>query len=80
MNIVTYNIIKYQSDNKLNNKVLAQRLSVEVKQLKQMKKETYVYSDEEITKLSENIIKKAEQVVWPAPLNFTYKSFQYNYL
>lgn len=62
MNIVTYNIIKYQSDNKLNNKVLAQRLSLEVKQLKQMKKETYVYSDEEITKLSEAMLISKEEL------------------
>lgn len=52
MNIINYNLLKYQSDNKLNNKVLAQRLGCSLKEVRQMKKESYVYSDEEIKKIS----------------------------
>ena len=52
MNIINYNLLKYQSDNKLNNKVLAQRLGCSLKEVRQMKKESYVYTDEEIKKIS----------------------------
>ena len=52
MNIVSYNLNKFQSDYKLNNKVLANKLSCTVKQLKQMKKESYAHTDEEIKKIA----------------------------
>ena len=52
MNIINYNLLKYQSDNKLNNKVLAERLGCSLKEVRQMKKESYVYTDEEIKKIS----------------------------
>lgn len=52
MNIINYNLLKYQSDNKLNNKALAQRLGCSLKEVRQMKKESYVYTDEEIKKIS----------------------------
>lgn len=52
MNIVSYNLNKFQSDYKLNNKSLANKLSCTVKQLRQMKKETHVHTDEEIKKIA----------------------------
>lgn len=47
MNIVTYNLIKFQSDNKLNNKKLALMLGCLPKDIRKMKKESYVFSNEE---------------------------------
>ena len=52
MNIVSYNLNKFQSDYKLNNKSLANKLSCTVKQLRQMKKESYMHTDEEIKKIA----------------------------
>ena len=56
MNIVSYNLNKFQSDYKLNNKSLANKLSCTVKQLRQMKKESYMHTDEEIKKMQEDFL------------------------
>lgn len=52
MNIVSYNLVKFQQDYKLDNKALANKLSCTVKQLRQMKKESYMHTDEEIKKIA----------------------------
>lgn len=52
MNIISYNIKKFQDDNKLNNKKLALMLGVFPKQVKQMKKEKYQFSADEIKRIS----------------------------
>ena len=62
MNIITYNLIKYQSDNKLNNKLLSQRLDCDVKKIKEMKKESYVYSEEEIDNISNMMFISKEEL------------------
>ena len=62
MNIITYNLIKYQSDNKLNNKILAQRLHCDVKKIREMKKESYNYSNEEITAIAKMMFITEEEL------------------
>lgn len=48
MNIISYNFNKYQADAKLSNKKFAALLGYDKKTVSQMKKETYVFSEEEI--------------------------------
>lgn len=92
MNIVSYNLNKFQSDYKLNNKVLANKLSCTVKQLKQMKKESYAHTDEEIkniasimliseteltTEMNEKINLKEKKIYGTDYLNVNYKINSY---
>ena len=62
MNIVSYNLVKYQSDNKLSNKQMAERFNYPVKQIKQMKKETYIFNQEEINFLSKKMLISEEEL------------------
>ena len=48
MNIISYNLKKFQDDNKLNNKKLALMLGVLPKKIKEMKKENYQHNESEI--------------------------------
>lgn len=48
MNIISYNINKYQADAKLSNKKFAILLGYDKKTISKMKKENYVFSEEEI--------------------------------
>lgn len=52
MNTVSYNLIKYQSDNKINNKAYAKELKTDVKTLRKMKRDSYEFSSEEIDRIS----------------------------
>lgn len=62
MNIVSYNLVKYQSDNKLSNKQMAERFNYSIKQIKQMKKETYIFNQEEISVLSNKMLITEEEL------------------
>ena len=62
MNIVGYNLIKFQNDYKLSNKKLAFMLGCTVKQLKQMHKESYQFNDQEIEKISEVMLISKEEL------------------
>ena len=52
MNIISYNLKKFQDDNKLNNKKLALMLGVLPKKVKEMKKESYQFNESEISKIA----------------------------
>lgn len=52
MNKVSYNLVKFQSDKKLNNKKLSVMLGYDTKTIRNMKKETYVFNDNEIKQIA----------------------------
>lgn len=52
MNIVSYNLTMFQLNNKLKDKKYANMLGFDVKTLKKMKKESYVFSCEEIERIA----------------------------
>jgi hypothetical protein len=62
MNIINYNLLKYQSDNKLNNKILAERLDCSVQEIRQMKKESYTYSEDQIQKIAKMMFISEEEL------------------
>lgn len=62
MNIVSYNLIKFQSDYKLDNKQLANKLGYSIKKVRMMKKESYIHSDEEISKIAELMLISKEEL------------------
>lgn len=53
MNIVSYNLIKFQDDAKFNNKKMASKLGYPVKQVRKMHNENYQFTDEELQRLCE---------------------------
>lgn len=52
MNTISYNLVKFQSDNKIKNKAYAKELKTDVKTLRKMKRDSYVFSSEEIERIS----------------------------
>ena len=52
MNIVSYNLTMFQLNNKLKDKKYANMLGFDVKTLKKMKKESYIFSNAEIEKIA----------------------------
>lgn len=62
MNIITYNLVKYQSDNKLNNKILAERLNCSKKEIREMKKESYCYTQEQINQIAKMMFITEEEL------------------
>lgn len=51
MNIIHYNLLKFQSDNKLNNDGMATLLNVPIKKYKQMKRKDYKFLEDEVTNI-----------------------------
>ncbi len=62
MNIISYNLNSFQQDNKLNNKQLALKLSCDVKEVRQMKKENYQFNKEQITKIASLLMISEEKL------------------
>lgn len=62
MNIVGYNLIKFQNDNKLSNKKMASLLSISLKQYRLWKKEKYNFSNEEIKNISKTTLISEEEL------------------
>lgn len=62
MNIVSYNLIKFQADYKLSNKKMAESLKVTKKKLYLMKQDKYQFNEEEIKKLSQVMFIEEEEL------------------
>lgn len=62
MNIVSYNLKKFQDDYKLNNKQLASKLSCSVKDVKRLKNEKYNHTTEEIEKIAKLMLITTEEL------------------
>ncbi len=62
MNIVKYNLVKYQLDNKMNNKKLCELLNCTKKELFEMKKESHKFNEEEIKKISKMMFITEEEL------------------
>lgn len=92
MNIVGYNLIKFQNDNKLSNKKMANLLSISTKQYCLWKKEKYNFTNEEIkkiasimlisedelrTKMAEHINLKERKIYGTDYLNIDYEVISY---
>lgn len=93
MNIVSYNLCKFQSDYNLNNKQLASKLNCEIKEVRNMKKENYIHTKEEKekiakimlitveeleTEINEKINLKEKKIYGTDYLNVNYKVLNYN--
>ena len=62
MNIVSYNLRKFQEDYKLDNKRLAQKIGCTIKEVKQYKKENYKHTEEEIEKIAKLMLISKEEL------------------
>ena len=62
MNIISYNLKKFQDDYKLDNKRLAEKLSCSVKEVKNLKKENYQHTEEDIEKLCKLMLITKEEL------------------
>lgn len=56
MNIVSYNLVKFQYDNKLSNKKMANLLQIDNKKYLKMKRESYKYNNEEISLIANKLL------------------------
>lgn len=92
MNVVSYNLCKFQADYKWDNKQLANKLGCSPKQARLMKKENYNHSQEEIetiaklmlitkeeltTEMNEKINLKEKKIYGTDYLNVSYKVLSY---
>ncbi len=62
MNIVGYNLIKFQNDFKLSNKKLAFMLGYQTKKVREMHKENYIFNEEEIEKIAQVMLMSKEEL------------------
>jgi hypothetical protein len=92
MNVVSYNLWKFQLDYKLDNKRLAQKLGCSPKHARLMKKESYEHTEEELetiakllliskeeltTEINEKINLKEKKIYGTDYLNVNYKVLNY---
>jgi len=92
MNIISYNLNKFQADYKLSNKDLAKQLGYSTKQLREIKKESHIHNEKEIkniaslmliteeelrTQMNEKINLKEKKIYGTDYLNVNYRVISY---